>query len=115
MRSKFRSSWDKLNFKVESIFRKHKYTKRGKIRIKKMNGGYDCGKEYNTVVIPFWKRFGYKPKKLWYQIYCDREKRLIRGICQMTYIMGILFLILAICNSGVLRKISVITICGFMI
>ena len=54
MRSKFRSSWDKLNFKVESIFRKHKYTKRGKIRIKKMNGGYDCGKEYNTVVIPFW-------------------------------------------------------------
>lgn len=27
-----------------------------------MNGGYDCGKEYNTVVIPFWKRFGYKPK-----------------------------------------------------
>ena len=76
MRSKFRSSWDKLNFKVESIFRKHKYTKRGKIRIKKMNGGYDCGKEYNTVVIPFWKRFGYKPKKLWYQIYCDREKKI---------------------------------------
>ena len=33
MRSKFRSSWDKLNFKVESIFRKHKYTKRGKMNI----------------------------------------------------------------------------------
>ena len=76
MRSGFRSNWDNLNFKVESAFRKNKYTKRGKARIKRMNGGYDCDKEYDTVVLPFWKRFGYKPKKLWYQIYCDKDKKI---------------------------------------
>ncbi len=76
MRSGFRSKWDRLNFAVESVFRKHKYTKRGKQRIKRMNGGYDCQKEYETIVVPFWKRFGYKPNKMWFQIYCDREKKI---------------------------------------
>lgn len=76
MRSGFRSKWDRLNFIVESVFRKHKYTKRGKRRIKCMNGGYNCKKEYKTVVMPFWKRFGYKPNEMWFQIYCDREKKI---------------------------------------
>ena len=76
MRSGFRSKWDKLNFKVESIFRKYKYTKRGKERIKRMQGGYDCQKEYETVVVPYWERYGYKPKKMWFQIYCDKEKKI---------------------------------------
>ena len=58
---------------------------------------------------------GINPKNYGIKSIVIGKKRLIRGICQMTYIMGILFLILAICNSGVLRKISVITICGFMI
>ncbi|MCI8666528.1 MAG: hexapeptide transferase [Dorea sp.] len=76
MRSSFRSKWDRLNFIVESVFRKHKYTKRGKERIKRMNGGYACRKEYESIVVPFWKRFGYKPDRMWFQIYCDREKKI---------------------------------------
>lgn len=73
MRSGFRKKWDNLNLKIESRFRKYKYTKRGKQRIKRMNGGYNCDKEYEEVVVPYWKKYGYKPSKMWYQIYSDRD------------------------------------------
>lgn len=73
MRSGFRKKWDDLNFKIESVFRKYKYTKRGKQRIKRMHGGYKCDKEYEEIVVPYWKKYGYKPSKMWYQIFSDRD------------------------------------------
>ena len=73
MRSGFRKKWDDLNLKIESSFRKHKYRKSAKLRLKRMNGGYHCDKEYREVVVPYWKRFGYQPPKYWYQIISDRE------------------------------------------
>lgn len=73
MRSGFRKNWDKLNLNIEAAFREYKYTKRGKERVKRMKGGYDCAKEYNEVVLPFWKKYGYKPKQMWYQIFADRD------------------------------------------
>lgn len=75
MRSGLRKKWDDLDLKIESSFRKYSYRKKAKLRLKRMNGGYNCDKEYEEVVVPYWKRFGYKPAKYWYQIFSDREKK----------------------------------------
>ena len=75
MRSSFRKKWDKLDLKLESMYRKHSYRRKAKIRLKKMNGGYRCGKEYKEIIVPYWKKYGYKPAKYWYQIYCDADQR----------------------------------------
>ena len=76
MRSGFRKKWDNLNLKVESVFRKRKYQKNAKIRLKRMDGGFNCDKAYEEVIIPYWKKYGYKPAKYWYQIFCDREQEI---------------------------------------
>lgn len=73
MRSGFRKKWDELNLKVEAKFREYSYSQKGKKRLKRMNGGYKCDKEYNEIVLPYWKKYGYKPKKMWYQIFADRD------------------------------------------
>lgn len=75
MRSGFRKKWDDLNLKLESAYRKHTYKKKAKIRLKRMNGGFKCDKEYKELVVPFWKQYNYKPAKFWYQIFSDREKK----------------------------------------
>lgn len=76
MRSGFRKKWDDLNLKVESVFRKMSYRRKAKIRLKRMHGGFDCGKEYETVIVPYWKKYGYKPAKYWYQIFCDADQKI---------------------------------------
>lgn len=75
MRSGFRRKRDNMVLKAESIYRKHEYRKKAKVRLKRMNGGYDCSEEYQTVIIPFWKKYGIKPAKMWYQIFADREQK----------------------------------------
>ncbi len=75
MRSGFRKRWDDVNQKVESAFRKRKYRRNAKVRLKRMNGGFDCDKEYEEIVVPYWKRFGYKPDKSWYRIFSDRDQK----------------------------------------
>ena len=72
MRSSIRKKWDSLNSRVESIYRKYEYRKKAKIRLKRMNGGYKCTKEYNEIVVPFWKKYGLRPDKMWYQIFCQQ-------------------------------------------
>ena len=73
MRSIFRKKWDELDLKIESIYRKYSYRKKAKNRLKKMNGGFDCDKEYKEIILPYWKKYGYKPAKYWYQIFCDAD------------------------------------------
>ena len=75
MRSGFRKQWDDLNLKIESAFRKRKYRKNAKIRLKRMKGGFNCDKEYKEIVVPYWKKYGYKPAKYWYQIFCDADQK----------------------------------------
>lgn len=75
MRSGYRKKWDDLNLKAESIFRKRKYRKNARIRLKRMNGGFCCDKEYAEIIIPYWKKYGYKPAKYWYQIFCDADQK----------------------------------------
>ena len=75
MRSGFRKKWDDLDLKIESLYRKYSYRKKAKLRLKRMNGGFRCDEEYEKIVVPFWKKYGYKPAKYWYQIFSDREQK----------------------------------------
>lgn len=75
MRSGVRKKLDDLILGIESMYRKHSYRKKAKLRLKRMKGGYKCDKEYSEIVVPYWKKFGYKPKKYWYQIFSDREQK----------------------------------------
>jgi len=75
MRSNVRKMLDDFTFKVESSYRKYSYSKQAKQRLKRMNGGYDLGKEYQEIVVPYWKQFGIKPKKFWYKIFADRDQK----------------------------------------
>ena len=75
MRSGFRKKWDTLDLKVEGMYRKYKKRKAVKLRRKRMNGGFNCDREYKEVVLPYWKKYGYKPAKYWYQVFSDREQK----------------------------------------
>ncbi|MBQ3252728.1 MAG: hypothetical protein IJB02_05780 [Oscillospiraceae bacterium] len=75
MRSGFRKKWDDLDLKVEATFRKFNNRRKAKLRLKRMNGGFACDKEYKEIVLPYWKKYGYKPGKIWYKIYSNREQK----------------------------------------
>lgn len=41
-------------------------------RLKALHGGYrGTQKEFDEVVVSYWKKYGVKPKKYWYQMFCD--------------------------------------------
>lgn len=74
MRGRFRKCLDELNLKFESEYRKYSYRKKAKLRLKRMSGGFECGKQYKEKVVPYWKRYGYVPSEMWYKIFSDREQ-----------------------------------------
>ena len=75
MRSGVRKTLDNLTLKAESWYRMKQYRKSAKLRLKRMNGGYDLGDEYDNIVVPYWQKYGLKPKKMWYKIFSDREQK----------------------------------------
>lgn len=75
MRSSFRKKWDNLNLKIEALYRKCSYRKKARTRLKMMNGGYKCDKEYKEIILPYWKKYRYRPAKYWYQIFCDADQK----------------------------------------
>ncbi|MDO5026713.1 MAG: sugar-transfer associated ATP-grasp domain-containing protein [Tissierellia bacterium] len=75
MRSGFRKKLDDFTSNLEKSYRKHKYRKKAKIRLKRMNGGFKLDREYEDLVLPYWEKYGKKPKKYWYQIFSAREQK----------------------------------------
>lgn len=75
MRSGFRKKRDDFMEWIESMYRKHHYRKNAKVRLKRMNGGYKCDKEYKEIVVPYWEKYGYIPKKFWFELFWDREQK----------------------------------------
>lgn len=75
LRSSFRKKWDTVNSRVEGLFRKIKYRRNAKIRLKRMNGGFALTNEYQEIVKPYWEKYGYIPKKYWYKLFADREQK----------------------------------------
>ncbi len=50
----------------------HRETKAAKERLKSVGGGYNGSrKEFNETVVKYWSRYGVKPQKFWYDLYCD--------------------------------------------
>ncbi len=50
-------------------------TKNVKKRLRSIHNGYNgTAAEYNETVVPYWKRFGRKPEKYWYDLYCNGLK-----------------------------------------
>lgn len=75
MRSGLRKRWDGLYDWVERKYRGYEYRKKAKIRYKRMNGGYNCAKEYREIVVPYWKQYGQKPKMIWYRLFSAESKQ----------------------------------------
>ena len=43
-----------------------------KARVKRIDGGYrGNGREFRDVVQRYWSRYGVKPQRIWYDLYCD--------------------------------------------
>ena len=36
----------------------------------------DREREYREIVLPYWRKFGYRPKKFWFELNCSREKHM---------------------------------------
>lgn len=63
--------WDALYLKVGCMHRAYTARRYAKQRLKLLNGGYKGSAEEFEKVKEFWKPYGVKPKKYWYQMYCD--------------------------------------------
>ncbi len=75
MRSDSRKKLDDLNDLVRRTHMKRKYTRLARIRNRRMHGGYNCTKEYKEIVVPYWAKYGKKPKILWYKNYSAETKK----------------------------------------
>ncbi|MBR5947731.1 MAG: hexapeptide transferase [Clostridia bacterium] len=73
---------EKLTSRLDSIYvnvsmqrmteKKAEYAKK---RIKMIDGGYNGSRsEFNSVVRAYWKKYGIKPDKFWYDIYCNGKE-----------------------------------------
>jgi hypothetical protein len=74
MRSRFRKLLDDTTLKAESLYRMHEYRKSAKLRLKRMGNVSISNDVYRNEVVPYWKRFGVKPKKFWYDLYSGGMK-----------------------------------------
>lgn len=63
--------WDELYLRVGCLHRAYTARRFAKQRLKILNGGYKGSKKEFQKVVAFWKPYGIKPKKYWYQMYCD--------------------------------------------
>ncbi len=65
---------DDITLKVESLYRMRECSASARLRLKDLGGRWISNNEYRNVVIPYWRRFGLRPKKFWYDLYCERGK-----------------------------------------
>ncbi len=61
--------------RIESFYRVVESRKKAKKRNKRLNGGYDCRKEYKEIIVPYWKQFGVKPGIIWYKNFSAESKK----------------------------------------
>lgn len=67
---------DKAYLKLHLVKTPYKKARYAKKRVKMINGGYNgTRKEFNEVVVPYWKRFGITPKKYWYDLFCNGQEK----------------------------------------
>ncbi len=65
-------SLDRLYVKIRMEKLAREKTAYAKKRVKMIHGGYKgSGKEWKEKVLRYWERFGIRPQKYWYAIYCN--------------------------------------------
>lgn len=67
---------DKTYIRIKCFNKVRNAEKNANDRLRILNGGYKGTKKEFEEVAKYWKRFGVKPKKKWYQIYCDGKNGL---------------------------------------
>lgn len=61
--------WLYVKSKMFKMAINHSFSARKQLRA--LNGGYNGSrKEFRDVVVSYWKKFGIRPKKYWYDLYC---------------------------------------------
>lgn len=60
---------------ISRVHMTRKYRKLARIRNKRMNGGYSNKSEFNSVVRPYWVKYGKKPLMLWYKNYAAETEK----------------------------------------
>lgn len=76
MSSKLRPLYDKLYMGIDTWILAFQANKDGRARAKKLPKSPVLDREYRSVVLPYWKPFGIKPKKHWYRINCDKAEHI---------------------------------------
>lgn len=61
--------------RVEAMYRAAQSMKKARKRNKRLNGGYDCRKEYKEIIVPYWKKYGIKPNIIWYKNFSAESKK----------------------------------------
>lgn len=69
MRSSVRKRLDGFYEFAERKYRVAEYRRAASRRLKLLRGGYDCRKEFRRTVAPYWRRFGVKPRAVWYRLF----------------------------------------------
>jgi hypothetical protein len=91
MRSGSRRIWDNIYGKLEIKHRVMEGRRKTRLRNKRLNGGYNCRNEYKQIVVPYWKKFGIKPKMIWYKNFSAAsnkvDPRYIPGDIWLQYII----------------------------
>lgn len=76
MRSDGRKMLETLFAGIESNYRGYQYRRSAKRRLKRINGGYKNSAEYRSIVLPYWRRFGQRPREYWYSLYSAETKEM---------------------------------------
>ncbi len=76
MSSKLRPLYDRIYMGIDTCLLAFEANNDGRARAKKLKKNPSLDKEYRSVVLPYWKAFGIKPKKHWFRIYCDRAEHI---------------------------------------
>jgi hypothetical protein len=70
LEAKFYSNYQRLDLALEA----KKARKNCRLKLRALNGGLNGSKEdFEREVLPFWSKYGIKPKKMWYDLYCYSE------------------------------------------
>ena len=69
MRSNARKALDGIYDLTERKYRALEYRRSANRRLKRLQGGADCQKEYREKVVPYWRPYGVRPALLWYRLF----------------------------------------------
>lgn len=81
MRSGVRKTLDNFYDFAEAKYRAFNAYRGAKRRVRSMPDSKKFQKEYRQEILPYWKQFGHKPSKVWYQLWCAKT-----GVADPRYI-----------------------------